>query len=238
VFPVQIDSDSPGVVEVGSSTPLPESAERDVRGLLSVFLNLHGLLDYSQRDSLTGLLNRKSFDEAFYKASALPSPKSAHDLPERRELDCPQYWLGVVDVDHFKMVNDRFGHLIGDEVLLLLARVMRSCLRQVDRLYRFGGEEFVVLLRCSGEADALAAFERVADAVRICRFPQVEKITISIGFTDVRIGDTPSASVERADQSVYIAKSLGRDRVISHAAMLREGRIQESSSVGDIELFG
>jgi diguanylate cyclase (GGDEF)-like protein len=203
-----------------------------------VVLNLHGLLDYSQRDSLTGLLNRKSFDEAFYKASALPSPKGAQDLPERRELDCPQYWLGVVDVDHFKMVNDRFGHLIGDEVLLLLARVMRSCLRQVDRLYRFGGEEFVVLLRCSGEADALAAFERVADAVRICRFPQVERITISIGFTDVRIGDTPSASVERADQSVYIAKSLGRDRVISHTAMLREGRIQESSSVGDIELFG
>jgi diguanylate cyclase (GGDEF)-like protein len=238
LFPCVLDSSVIGVVEVRSQDDLGEAGQREVSNLLSVFRSLHALLDYSQRDSLTGLLNRKSFDESFYKASALPVPKSAANLPERRNLPVIQYWLGVIDIDHFKLVNDRFGHLIGDEVLLLLARVMRNCLRQVDRLYRFGGEEFVVLLRCAGEETAQTALERLAESVRECRFPRVEKITISVGFTDVRIGDTPSASVERADQSVYIAKASGRDRVISYAAMLRDGRLQETSSVGDIELFG
>ena len=91
---------------------------------------------------------------------------------ERRANTKTGYWLGVVDIDHFKRVNDGFGHLIGDEVLVLVARIMRQSFRHYDRLYRFGGEEFVVLLRGGDEEDAKAAFERFRTNVESYLFPR------------------------------------------------------------------
>jgi diguanylate cyclase (GGDEF)-like protein len=114
---------------------------------------------------------------------------------------------------------------------------MRSCFRFYDQLYRFGGEEFVVLLRCTGEEDAQIALERFREAVRGYVFPQVERITVSIGFTDVRSGDSPNAAVERADRAVYFAKNHGRDQVRCHAALVREGLLEEEKKAGDIDLF-
>ncbi len=126
--------------------------------ILRIYRNFQGLLDYSERDTLTGLLNRKTFDESFLKAMAEPCAAAgagvAGERPPGTAARARSYWLGVIDIDHFKRVNDNHGHLIGDEVLLLLARLMRSSFRFHDRLYRFGGEEFVVLMRC---ADATAA---------------------------------------------------------------------------------
>jgi len=115
--------------------------------------------------------------------------------------------------------------------------VMRSCFRFYDQVYRFGGEEFVVLLRCSGEDDAMAALERFREAVRGYVFPQVEHITVSVGFTDVRHGDSPNAAVERADRAVYFAKNHGRDQVRCHAALVRKGLLEDEKKAGDIDLF-
>jgi diguanylate cyclase (GGDEF)-like protein len=237
LLPLAADSGVAGVVEVVTATPLTDDLKRLLTSVLRIYRNVQGLLDYSERDTLTGLLNRKSFDETFYKASSLPLVVAAEASGERRHGAGASYWLGVLDIDHFKSVNDRFGHLIGDEVLLLLSRVMRSCFRFYDQLYRFGGEEFVVLLRCNGEEDALAALERFREAVRGYPFPQVERITVSIGFTDVRNGDTPNAAVERADKAVYFAKNHGRDQVRCHAALVRENLLDDGSKVGDIDLF-
>jgi diguanylate cyclase (GGDEF)-like protein len=195
------------------------------------------LLDYSEADTLTGLLNRKSFDESFYKASALPLSQMQDDAAERRQSGTLRYWLGVIDIDHFKQVNDQHGHLIGDEVLLLLSRVMRGSFRFLDKLYRFGGEEFVVLLRCGGEEDALKAMERFRANVEAFRFPRVEHVTVSIGFTDVRSGDTPPAAVERADLAVYYAKHHGRNQVRSHAQLVREGQLADAAQTSDVEFF-
>jgi GGDEF domain-containing protein len=94
-----------------------------------------------------------------------------------------------------------------------------------------------VLLRCSGEDDAMAALERFREAVRGYVFPQVERITVSVGFTDVRQGDTPNAAVERADRAVYFAKNHGRDQVRCHAALVREGLLEDDKKAGDIDLF-
>lgn len=227
-----------GVVEVRSLAPLDAQAVQTVDGVLRIYCNLLALLDYSECDTLTGLLNRKSFDESFYKASALPLARSLQGPTDRRQVAGDlQYWLGVVDVDHFKQVNDRFGHLIGDEVLLLLSRQMRQSFRFYDQLYRFGGEEFVVLLRCTGEQDAMAAMQRFRESVRAFSFPQAGQVTVSVGFTDVRIGDTPQAAVDRADRAVYMAKSLGRDQVCSFAALVEAGLLVEASKVGDVEFF-
>ncbi|MFZ2990426.1 GGDEF domain-containing protein [Ideonella sp.] len=237
LFPVSGPEEVLGVLVLQTDRPLTPAVRRLVLSLLTVFRKFQALLRYSECDLLTGLLNRKSFEESFYKASALPLASSGSPGTERRHDFARQYWLALIDIDHFKQVNDRFGHLIGDEVLLLLSRVMRQCFRHADQLYRFGGEEFVVLLRCANEADAMAALQRLRVATSTFSFPQVERITISVGFTDVRLGDTPNAAVERADKAVYHAKHHGRDQVCSHRVLLSSGAIEDEARPGDVELF-
>jgi diguanylate cyclase (GGDEF)-like protein len=243
LFPIATEREVVGVLEIVSSGKLKTSAQRMVGSILRIYHNFQGLLDYSERDTLTGLLNRKTFDESFLKAvSELPVHHLADageqaDDGRRHEAGQPCYWLGLIDIDHFKSVNDRFGHLIGDEVLLLLSRLMRNSFRFHDRLYRFGGEEFVVLMRCEDEADATHAFERLRLNTEQYPFPQVGRITVSVGFTQVRADDSPASAFERADRAVYHAKDAGRNQVQSHAALLAAGQMQELTQVSAVELF-
>lgn len=251
LFPIATEREVVGVLEIASSEALKNSAQRMVGSILRIYHNFQGLLDYSERDTLTGLLNRKTFDESFLKAAGELAPRAAalHDFGDSQLADDgrrhgaqnlgeqPGYWLGVIDIDHFKSVNDRFGHLIGDEVLLLLSRLMRNSFRFHDLLYRFGGEEFVVLMRCEDEDDAAHAFERLRRNCEHYQFPQVGHITVSIGFTQVRAGDAPADAFERADRAVYHAKGAGRNQVRSHAELVAAGQMQELSPVGAVELF-
>ena len=115
---------------------------------------------------------------------------------------------------------------------------MRASFRFHDRLYRFGGEEFVVLMRCDNEEDAAAAFERLRTNTESFTFPQVGRITVSIGFTALRAGDTPSGAFERADKAVYYVKEHGRNGVRSYADLIANGSlVEEDDKVGDVELF-
>lgn len=238
VFPLFTDRDVAGVVEVESADSLDAEQQRLVASILRIYRNFQSLLDYSERDTLTGLLNRKTFDEAFYKLSGQTVEGTTTTSGERRIKGAPQsHYIGVLDIDHFKSVNDTYGHLIGDEVLLLLSRLMRSCFRYHDRLYRFGGEEFVVLMRCNSDTDAGRAFERLRTSVAAYAFPQVGRITVSVGFTELKNGDTPSSAFERADKAVYWAKQHGRNQVCSHADLVRRGELDDDSKVGDVELF-
>ena len=245
VFPLTTDRELVGVLELRTDEALDAAAHRLVGSILRIYRNFQALLDYSERDTLTGLLNRKTFDEAFYKLATLPDHHAGaagaadgQALADRRVAPALQpHYIGVIDIDHFKLVNDNFGHLIGDEVLLLLSRLMRSVFRFHDRLYRFGGEEFVVLMRCAGDAEAGIAFERLRATVQGYGFPQVGGITVSVGYTRFNPGDTPNAAFERADRAVYWAKSHGRNQVFSHAALVASGDLAEASKVGDVELF-
>jgi len=239
VFPLAGRGDCVGVLEIATSAPLSDEAQRLVSGVLRLYLNFQALLDYGERDALTELLNRKTFDGAFMKATLEHSRVDVSDQDERRHTDSAgSYWLAMIDIDHFKRVNDNYGHLIGDEVLLLLARLMRACFRFNDQLYRFGGEEFLVLMRCSGEPEADAALARLRVATATHLFPQVGNITISIGFSEIRTGDTPSAAFERADIALYQAKSGGRNQVCSYAALIASGAlVEQAAKVGDMELF-
>ncbi|MEW6704621.1 MAG: GGDEF domain-containing protein [Pseudomonadota bacterium] len=237
LFPVATDREVVGVLEFETDAPMSASDQRMVGSILRIYRNFQGLLDYSERDTLTGLLNRKTFDETFLK-TALQLPAGAARCEGRRASGAGQgYWLGVIDIDHFKNVNDTYGHLIGDEVLLLLSRLMRSSFRFHDRLYRFGGEEFVVFMRCGSDADARLAFERLRVNAEHYTFPQVGHITVSIGFTEIKPTDTPSAAFERADKAVYYAKTHGRNQVCSHAELVARGELVDGSKVGDVELF-
>jgi len=238
-FPMYAGDAVVGVIELETRAEPDENAQRTVQAVLRICRNLERLLHYSERDSLTGLLNRKTFDESFMKATAdleLP-PEHMSDGRRVGGSSCG-YWVGVIDIDHFKRVNDRFGHLIGDEVLLLLSRLMGRSFRIHDRLYRFGGEEFLVLMRCHSEEDAAQAFQRFRSNTELFQFPQVGTVTVSVGFTAVRPGDTPSSAFERADKAVYHAKANGRNQVCSHAEMLTSGLLMEDDTkIGDVELF-
>jgi diguanylate cyclase (GGDEF)-like protein len=261
-FPLANESEVFAVLEISSLQPLVAADLRMVGSILRVYRNFQGLLDYSERDTLTGLLNRKTFDESFLRVVASSvansvaslgvtsaAPTSAargagapalpgdHDAEARQARNPGGCWLGVIDIDHFKRVNDNFGHLIGDEALLLLSRLMRTSFRFHDHLYRFGGEEFVVLMRCDGAAAAGAAFERLRANVARYVFPQLGHLTVSVGYTDVRPSDSPSAAFERADRAVYWAKQNGRNQVCHHADLVADGSLTEAARDSDVELF-
>ena len=115
---------------------------------------------------------------------------------------------------------------------------MRTCFRFHDRLYRFGGEEFVALIRCENEPDAMQAFERLRQVTEQFAFPQVGKVTLSCGFTRIRPGDTPTAAFDRADKAVYHAKHNGRNQVHAFETLVEAGHLQEEvASKSDVELF-
>lgn len=238
-FPLDAEQQTVGVLEVLTREALSAADQRLVAGMLRVYRNFQGLLDYSERDTLTGLLNRKTFDESFMRlALAVPDALPAAAQGGLRQAETKlNTWLAVIDIDHFKRVNDQFGHLIGDEVLLLLARLMRSTFRFHDKVYRFGGEEFVALVRCGELPAAQASFERLRANVQAHAFPQVGAITVSVGFTRIRSGDTPTGAFERADQAVYFAKQNGRNRVAEYDTLVASGRLAVTRRDSDIELF-
>ncbi|MDP2794175.1 MAG: GGDEF domain-containing protein [Sulfurisoma sp.] len=216
-----------------------------IGGLVAVFDNHRQLLDYAEVDTLTRLLNRKTFDESLLRVLArIGDPgdieSGAPSLPHRRRSrpETLHHWLGVVDIDHFKRINDNFGHLIGDEVLILLANIMRASFRAQDRLFRFGGEEFVVLIKPTEAENAALAFERFRQAVASFDFPQVGRVTVSTGFARIGLGDTPSMIFDNADEALYWAKGHGRDQVCSHEQLVAEGKLQlREAPASEMELF-
>lgn len=210
--------------------------------LVRIYGNYVGLLDYSEFDSLTNLLNRKTFDEAFDRLLGQTALQAGPLAAAERRLvgggGAAESWLAVVDVDHFKRVNDTFGHLFGDEVLLRLAGLMRSSFRDQDRLFRFGGEEFVVILKPTGTAQAQAIFERFRHAMESHIFPQVGKVTVSIGFARIHLNDQPSVILDRADQALYWSKEHGRNRIAFYEALIASGDLASPLEIkSDIELF-
>ena len=205
----------------------------DVLSLTRIYGNLIKLLDYADLDTLTRLLNRKTFDEAFDRLLSTPSPGNLDDDTEERRdphhEDSPA-WLCIIDIDHFKRINDSFGHLFGDEVLLRMGDLLRRTFRGGDRLFRFGGEEFVVILNAADERLAEMSFNRFRYSVESHEFPQVGKVTCSIGFTRVSEMDVPTDAVGRADEALYYAKESGRNRVCYYERLVAQGKIGKPAS--------
>ncbi|MBI1889345.1 MAG: GGDEF domain-containing protein [Burkholderiales bacterium] len=212
-----------------------EHIERDqelANILLGFFRNYVSLLNDNQRDHLTGLLNRKCFDDKIMKI--ILSLSAAN----KRNADKAQYCLAVLDIDHFKRVNDTYGHLMGDEVLLHFSQCMNETFREYDLLFRVGGEEFVVVLRNVETEQAKTVMERFRRAVETRYFPQVGQITTSIGVTFIHPNDLPGTIIDRADQALYYCKENGRNRVAFYEQLIDEGKLQnKAAESGDIDLF-
>lgn len=231
VFPINGDRDVNGLLEIDTPQPLQPREASLVAGILQIIQNHVALLDYGERDTLTGLKNRKSFDAFFDKLRhRIQNPGVAPDKPEPS-------WLGMMDIDKFKSVNDTYGHLFGDEVLLLVAQLMTRSFRSADQLFRFGGEEFVIVLDQAPIEGAEIAFERLRASIEANAFPQVGRVTISLGYTQIRADDAPATCAERADAALYYAKHHGRNNIRCHEVLAAAGEMSAKPVSGEVELF-
>jgi diguanylate cyclase (GGDEF)-like protein len=154
-------------------------------------------------DSLTELPNRRGFDllaaQAMHEAQREPKPLTAL----------------LLDLDHFKVLNDTYGHLAGDQVLIGFARDLESCLRHSDIVCRWGGEEFIVLLKDTDGETGLMVAEKIHQHVEKQRYAYNDKalqLTVSIGLTTLQTDDTLHTLLSRADHAMYRAKQAGRNR--------------------------
>lgn len=159
-------------------------------------------LAYTARhDPLTGLLNRAALEQLRANPQALA------------RLDGGPYALMLIDVDHFKQVNDRHGHLLGDRALRAVAEAVHGAIRDGDLAARYGGEEFLVVLPATRLDGAAEVGERIREAVARVALPF--PLTVSVGVASGEPGvDTPENVFERADQALYRAKAAGRDRLV------------------------
>lgn len=240
-LPIWLGDKADTCLEIVNPTPYTPDTIHVIGGIVSVYRNFQNLLDYSERDSLTGLLNRKTFDDQLAKMLAASTEQESVTLPGEPERRRPQeqekQWLAVVDVDHFKHVNDKFGHLYGDEVLILIANLLTSSFRMQDRVFRFGGEEFVVLLRSTTLENAKKIIDRFRSNVEAHDFPQVGKVTVSVGFVSISAFEAPVIILGRADQALYYAKSHGRNMACHYDELVDGGLLQTVESNDTAEFF-
>jgi len=213
-------------------------------GLTEFFAKHIALLDYGETDTLTDLANRKTFDKHLFEvlgSAALDGMMSDEENVKRRRRGSQHnvyHWLAVCDIDKFKSINDTHGHLMGDEVLVVMAQLMRRSFRLADQLFRFGGEEFVVVLQPTSPADALGVFERLRKTIEAHVFSRVGHVTISIGFTQLLASDSPSMVIDRADEALYFSKSNGRNQVALYEDLIDSGKLaKKEPDHGDVELF-
>jgi len=158
----------------------------------------------ASHDPLTNLFNRRHFETIIEK-------EFSRTLRYKSPTSCL-----MVDVDHFKNVNDEYGHRTGDLVLKELADIIRNCIRKVDTLARWGGEEFVVLLPGTNKTNAVQAASRILSAISSHEFSSITgHITVSIGIASVpdTLINTAEKLVDSSDFALYQAKSKGRNRI-------------------------
>jgi diguanylate cyclase (GGDEF)-like protein len=199
--------------------------------LLAFYKNYASLLYDSQRDELTGLLNRRTFDERVLQLVAvMRSSPPPVDVIGR----C---CLAVFDIDNFTYVNDQFGHLVGDETLVLFGRDMVDAFRGSDMLFRTGGEEFVVVLRDVDLARALTVLQRFRHTVENREYPQIGKMTISVGVSEITGNDFPTNVLDRANKALYYAKANGRNQIWAYEDLVADGKLEVIHRPTDAELF-
>lgn len=163
--------------------------------------NMKALEKYATTDNLTGALNRAKFDAII-----------------EREMEIVKRYnqslsMIMFDVDHFKKINDQYGHTAGDNVLKGLADIVRENIRKIDYFIRWGGEEFMILSSETNLAKACKLAQKIRKVIENHDFENVEKITVSLGVAEFKDTDTVNSFIKRADDAMYKAKKARRNRV-------------------------
>jgi len=231
-----------GVLSIESKQELSEF-EVLIDGFTKIYGNYLYILNESERDKLTGLFNRRTFDNKLRRLLKMQSkiqkeiPLSKEIDEKRKHADSSSAWMVIMDIDHFKAVNDTFGHLYGDEVILLISQKMKECFRSTDLLFRFGGEEFVVIIEPISADKVNTVLNNFRKTLADHQFPQVGQVTISIGYAMIQENDYPPTILNFADQALYYAKEHGRNCVYNYEALVVDGEIQDQKKSGAIDLF-
>ncbi len=237
VVPIQHDGRAIGALQLDSDMP-PAASRPLADGFARIYANYTALLHESERDKLTGLYNRRSLERQLQRllqqAMARAETGGQHAMPA---AEPPQVWLAILDIDHFKRINDSYGHIYGDEVILLVAQQMRACFRRGDVLFRFGGEEFVILFGATDQATVHAVLERFRQRIAEHAFPQVGSVTVSIGYAAVGRHDYPASALDRADKALYFAKQHGRNGTYGYENLSARGLLGRGMAAGSIDLF-
>ena len=153
-------------------------------------------------DALTGVYSRMAYDERIQQ-----------ELARWTRYETPFSYV-ILDIDHFKRINDTYGHNAGDKALKLVAQLMTTYVRQSDYVFRIGGEEFVLLLTSTAQDNARKLVEKMRAGIAASSFHfkgEPVTLTLSAGITETRGGDDGESIYERADKALYKAKNSGRD---------------------------
>lgn len=210
-YDLTLEGSSLGVLRVYRGEAFTEADTRELENLLCALMYpLRNALAYRQavemamRDPLTGAFNRRALDDALDREV---------ELARRQHLPMS---LIVIDIDHFKKINDEHGHAFGDDILVAVSRAIENAIRRCDLLFRFGGEEFVVLASHANDKGAMLLAERVRESVAAIKMVhgQDVQVTVSAGVADLRAGDDGRTLFGRADDALYEAKIRGRDRCV------------------------
>lgn len=244
VCPVRYKGNIVDVIAVLGDVP-SESDKRLIHGFIKIYENYLEVLDERERDTLTGLFNRRTFEGKLakllqaYRPMRIVNPRERESIGQERRIYSSKesHWLAILDIDQFKNINDTYGHVFGDEVLLLISQLMKKFFRQNDLLFRFGGEEFVIVLRPTSEKNTSMLLERFRAAVNEYKFPRIGNVTISIGYTKMTPDDYHITVIDAADKALYYAKDNGRNRICNYEQLVATGKVAPIAETSDIVLF-
>lgn len=229
VFSVEGERSNRGLLITINSNMIDEDY---INTLLEAYNYQVHLLRNKDTDSLTGLYNRQSF------VNKLEKIHNNLSFENRFNDEQTQYYFALLDIDFFKKVNDEFGHVYGDEVLLLFSNAMKNTFRDIDLLFRYGGEEFAILLKNVNSEQTQNILNRFRTSIEEIPFPLKNKVTVSIGFCSFNNEVSMATTIERADKALYYSKDNGRNRVSHFEALLEKNLIEDFTVCeGDVEIF-
>jgi diguanylate cyclase (GGDEF)-like protein len=242
LFPISEDSQAIGCIVIDSHEDLSPHMEL-IEGFTKIYENYMIVFNESERDKLTGLFNRRTFDNKLSKLFKTQRHRTHQQgcslqAQDRRLIGKKDTaWLIITDIDHFKRVNDTYGHIYGDEVILTISQIMKSCFRNSDLLFRVGGEEFVILLGPAPQDIAEGLIERFLKSVEDHNFSDIGTVTVSAGYTQITEKDYPPDVLECADKALYYAKEHGRNCSYYYDELVERGEIIVPKKGGSVDLF-
>lgn len=229
VFTIENEHSNRGLLIIKNKNVIDE---KYIDTLISVYNNQIQLLRNKDTDSLTGLLNRQSFDTKLEKLYADLGYKN------RSQETSNSIVFALLDIDFFKSINDNFGHVYGDEVLILYSNTMKKTFRDNDMLFRYGGEEFAVILNNVNLEQAQSILDRFRHNIENITLPLGDSVTTSAGYCEFT-NEIPLTSItDRADKALYYSKEHGRNKTSGYENLIENNKIQSITiDEGDIELF-
>ncbi|MDD1793887.1 GGDEF domain-containing protein [Enterovibrio sp. ZSDZ42] len=205
-----------------------------IEGLAKIYENYQKIISASERDGLTGLYNRKVLttkidlllDRFLIQGSSITDDPSHH------------HWVCIFDIDHFKLINDALGHVFGDEVILLITAMMKKAFGDDDLLFRYGGDEFVVIMHPQSREEMEATIRGFIKTVNERDYGQAKDVSISMGAAAISDQELNAITVLGfADQALYKAKQNGRNQVAFYEELIANGELQALVPEDDVELF-